>query len=109
MSPHMCAHAYSASTFPPSPSSYHIDLSIDTAVKAVVGIFSLVTGKSPLFAVHGGSSRENLALQNVQVGSPPGPSSLPERGRGSGSLGLGWLAPGLQPVGLVRDIDHTAW
>uniref|UniRef100_A0A8C0XWI1 Glutamine-dependent NAD(+) synthetase n=1 Tax=Castor canadensis TaxID=51338 RepID=A0A8C0XWI1_CASCN len=47
--------------------SYHIDLSIDTAVKAVVGIFSLVTGKSPLFAVHGGSSRENLALQNVQA------------------------------------------
>ncbi|XP_049748748.1 glutamine-dependent NAD(+) synthetase isoform X2 [Elephas maximus indicus] len=47
--------------------SHHIGLSIDPAVKAVVGIFSLVTGKHPLFAAHGGSSRENLALQNVQA------------------------------------------
>ncbi|XP_058382152.1 glutamine-dependent NAD(+) synthetase isoform X3 [Diceros bicornis minor] len=47
--------------------SHHIGLNIDPAVKAVVGIFSLVTGKRPLFAVHGGSSRENLALQNVQA------------------------------------------
>ncbi|XP_032977256.1 glutamine-dependent NAD(+) synthetase isoform X2 [Rhinolophus ferrumequinum] len=47
--------------------SHHISLSIDPAVRAVVGIFSLVTGRSPLFAVHGGSSRENLALQNVQA------------------------------------------
>lgn len=42
---------------------------------AVVGIFSLVTGKRPLFAAHGGSSRENLALQNVQVSLPAGPRS----------------------------------
>ncbi|KAB1251372.1 Glutamine-dependent NAD synthetase [Camelus dromedarius] len=47
--------------------SHHLGLNIDPAVKAVVGIFSLVTGKSPLFAAHGGSSRENLALQNVQA------------------------------------------
>ncbi|XP_023593879.1 glutamine-dependent NAD(+) synthetase [Trichechus manatus latirostris] len=47
--------------------SHHIGLSIDPAVRAVVGVFSLVTGKRPLFAVHGGSSRENLALQNVQA------------------------------------------
>ncbi|XP_064226334.1 glutamine-dependent NAD(+) synthetase isoform X2 [Aotus nancymaae] len=47
--------------------SHHISLSIDPAVKAVVGIFSLMTGKSPLFAAHGGSSRETLALQNVQA------------------------------------------
>uniref|UniRef100_A0A8C3X980 Glutamine-dependent NAD(+) synthetase n=1 Tax=Catagonus wagneri TaxID=51154 RepID=A0A8C3X980_9CETA len=47
--------------------SHHIGLSIDPAVKAVVGIFRLVTGSSPAFAVHGGSSRENLALQNVQA------------------------------------------
>ncbi|XP_060158770.1 glutamine-dependent NAD(+) synthetase isoform X2 [Globicephala melas] len=47
--------------------SHHIRLNIDPAVKAVVGIFSLVTGKSPAFAAHGGSSRENLALQNVQA------------------------------------------
>ncbi|XP_047630951.1 glutamine-dependent NAD(+) synthetase isoform X2 [Phacochoerus africanus] len=47
--------------------SHHIRLSIDPAVKAVMGVFSLVTGRSPAFAVHGGSSRENLALQNVQA------------------------------------------
>ncbi|XP_030887074.1 glutamine-dependent NAD(+) synthetase [Leptonychotes weddellii] len=47
--------------------SHHVGLNIDPAVKAVMGIFSLVTGKRPLFAVHGGSSRENLALQNVQA------------------------------------------
>lgn len=52
--------------------SHHIRLNIDPAVKAVVGIFSLVTGKSPAFAAHGGSSRENLALQNVQVCLPDG-------------------------------------
>lgn len=52
----------------PCSSSYHISLSIDTAVKAVLGIFSLVTRKLPRFSAHGGSSRENLALQNVQVG-----------------------------------------
>lgn len=40
---------------------------MDTAVMAVKGIFSLVTGKTPNFAVHGGSSAENLALQNIQV------------------------------------------
>uniref|UniRef100_G3TWX8 Glutamine-dependent NAD(+) synthetase n=1 Tax=Loxodonta africana TaxID=9785 RepID=G3TWX8_LOXAF len=56
--------------------SHHIGLSIDPAVKAVVGIFSLVTGKHPLFAVHGGSSRENLALQNVQVRQPRGRGGL---------------------------------
>ena len=50
-----------------SPSSHHIGLHIDPAVKALVGLFSLVTGASPRFAVHGGSDRENLALQNVQV------------------------------------------
>ncbi|XP_057408944.1 glutamine-dependent NAD(+) synthetase isoform X2 [Balaenoptera acutorostrata] len=47
--------------------SHHIGLNIDPAVKAVMGIFSLVTGKSPVFAAHGGSSRESLALQNVQA------------------------------------------
>ncbi|XP_060033251.1 glutamine-dependent NAD(+) synthetase [Erinaceus europaeus] len=47
--------------------SHHIGLSIEPAVRALVGIFSLVTGRSPAFAAHGGSSRENLALQNVQA------------------------------------------
>ncbi|CAD6588874.1 MAG: glutamine-dependent NAD(+) synthetase [Tremellales sp. Tagirdzhanova-0007] len=47
--------------------SYHVDLNMDTAVTAVKGIFSLVTGRTPTFKVHGGSSAENLALQNIQA------------------------------------------
>ncbi|XP_042094104.1 glutamine-dependent NAD(+) synthetase isoform X8 [Ovis aries] len=55
--------------------SHHIGLHIDPVVKALVGLFSLVTGASPRFAVHGGSDRENLALQNVQ------PPRLPDQVR----------------------------
>jgi len=47
--------------------SYHLSISIDMAVKAVLGIFSTVTGFFPKFKVRGGTSRENLALQNVQA------------------------------------------
>ncbi|XP_051823182.1 glutamine-dependent NAD(+) synthetase isoform X2 [Antechinus flavipes] len=47
--------------------SYHINLNIDGVVKAIVEIFRLVTGKMPQFLVHGGSSRENLAMQSVQA------------------------------------------
>ena len=48
-------------------SSYHLDIRIDTAVSAILSIFSLVTKMVPKYKVFGGSSRENLALQNVQV------------------------------------------
>jgi len=47
--------------------SYHLHIVIDTAVKAVMGIFSLTTGQFPKFSARGGSARENLALQNVQA------------------------------------------
>ncbi|KAM7020205.1 glutamine-dependent NAD(+) synthetase [Passerculus sandwichensis] len=47
--------------------SYHISLNIDAAVTVVVKIFSVVTGRTPKFSVYGGSSRESLALQNVQA------------------------------------------
>ena len=47
--------------------SYHLSILIDTAVKAVLGIFSLATGQFPKFSARGGSARENLALQNVQA------------------------------------------
>ncbi|XP_035250990.1 glutamine-dependent NAD(+) synthetase, partial [Anguilla anguilla] len=47
--------------------SIHINLNIDMAVKGILGIFSVVTGKWPQFRVNGGSTRENLALQNVQA------------------------------------------
>lgn len=44
-----------------------MNVNIDMAVKGILGIFSAVTGKWPQFRVNGGSQRENLALQNVQV------------------------------------------
>ena len=47
--------------------SYHLSIVIDTAVKAVLGIFSVATGQLPRFSVRGGTTRENLALQNVQA------------------------------------------
>ena len=47
--------------------SYHIDLNMDIVVTAIRQLFSLVTGVSPKFKVHGGSDAENLALQNIQV------------------------------------------
>ncbi|XP_063800244.1 glutamine-dependent NAD(+) synthetase [Pseudophryne corroboree] len=47
--------------------SYHLTPNIDMAVKAVVAIFTTVTGKVPQFRAHGGCGRENLALQNVQA------------------------------------------
>uniref|UniRef100_A0A6I8SCQ4 Glutamine-dependent NAD(+) synthetase n=1 Tax=Xenopus tropicalis TaxID=8364 RepID=A0A6I8SCQ4_XENTR len=47
--------------------SYHLTPKIDGAVKAIMNIFQVVTGKVPKFRAHGGSGRENLALQNVQA------------------------------------------
>jgi NAD+ synthase (glutamine-hydrolysing) len=47
--------------------SYHIDFNMDTIVTSVQALFTLITGKSPRFKVHGGSEAENLALQNIQV------------------------------------------
>ncbi|KAJ2697489.1 glutamine-dependent NAD(+) synthetase [Coemansia sp. IMI 209128] len=47
--------------------SYHIDVDMDAVVAAIVGLFALVTGRTPRYAVHGGTSAENLALQNIQA------------------------------------------
>lgn len=47
--------------------SYHTDLNMDTVVTTIHGLFSLVTGKTPRYRVHGGSDTENLALQNIQA------------------------------------------
>ncbi|CDQ93158.1 unnamed protein product [Oncorhynchus mykiss] len=44
-----------------------MNLNIDMAVKGMLGIFSMVTGKCPQFRANGGSTRENLALQNVRA------------------------------------------
>uniref|UniRef100_UPI00358E7556 glutamine-dependent NAD(+) synthetase isoform X2 n=1 Tax=Myxine glutinosa TaxID=7769 RepID=UPI00358E7556 len=47
--------------------SYHMDVDIQAGVSTLLGIFSFVTGKSPQFEAHGGSRRENQALQNIQA------------------------------------------
>lgn len=46
--------------------SYHIEINIDTAINAILGIFHAVTGVTPKFKKHGGCPRQNLALQNIQ-------------------------------------------
>uniref|UniRef100_A0A8D0B9J0 Glutamine-dependent NAD(+) synthetase n=1 Tax=Salvator merianae TaxID=96440 RepID=A0A8D0B9J0_SALMN len=58
---------YKAKSLAEEIGSYHININIDGAVKAIWGIFNAVTGRMPQYQVHGGSTRENLALQNVQA------------------------------------------
>jgi len=45
-------------------------LNIEPAVAAVLAVFTAVMGVVPKFKLHGGTARENLALQNVQVSRP---------------------------------------
>lgn len=47
--------------------SYHMNVSIDTAISALITIFSTSTGMIPKFGARGGSVRENIALQNIQA------------------------------------------
>lgn len=47
--------------------SYHTDIDIEPVVAAIVSLFSLLTGRTPQYSVHGGSKTENLALQNIQA------------------------------------------
>lgn len=47
--------------------AYHIDFNFDTVVTALMALFTTVTNFQPRFKVHGGSSAENAALQNVQA------------------------------------------
>ncbi|XP_076445910.1 glutamine-dependent NAD(+) synthetase-like [Babylonia areolata] len=47
--------------------SHHLSINIDMAVSALLKIFSTAVSMVPRFRVHGGSLRENLALQNVQA------------------------------------------
>lgn len=53
--------------------STHIRIDIDMAVKGIISVFSAVSGMLPRFRANGGSQRENLALQNIQVreATPP--------------------------------------
>ncbi|KAJ6638435.1 Glutamine-dependent NAD(+) synthetase [Pseudolycoriella hygida] len=56
-----------ASTLANQIGSYHLEINIDTAVTAMLGIFTTVTGLMPKFRSHGGCPRQNLALQNIQA------------------------------------------
>ncbi|XP_063823288.1 glutamine-dependent NAD(+) synthetase isoform X1 [Ostrinia nubilalis] len=47
--------------------SYHFPIMIDSAVSAVIGIFTTATGLVPKFRSKGGCARQNLALQNIQA------------------------------------------
>lgn len=47
--------------------SFHTNINIDTAVSAVLGIFTSLTSLVPQFRSRGGCARQNLALQNVQA------------------------------------------
>ena len=47
--------------------SNHLEAPIDAIVKAVIMVFTSVTGFIPKFKARGGSNRENLALQNIQA------------------------------------------
>ncbi|KAJ3316371.1 glutamine-dependent NAD(+) synthetase [Blyttiomyces sp. JEL0837] len=49
--------------------SYHIELEIDAVVAGILSVFEVVTGKRPIYKIFGGSSTENLALQNIQARS----------------------------------------
>uniref|UniRef100_A0A7N8YM20 Glutamine-dependent NAD(+) synthetase n=1 Tax=Mastacembelus armatus TaxID=205130 RepID=A0A7N8YM20_9TELE len=48
--------------------STHMNINIDMAVKGILGIFSVVTGRWPKFHANGGSDRENLALMVLPGG-----------------------------------------
>lgn len=48
-------------------SSYHTNLDIDDIFNAQKKVFAKATGIEPRFRVHGGSTAENLALQNIQA------------------------------------------
>ena len=48
--------------------AYHFsNIKIDTMVRAVVGVFTMTTGKTPAFTSRGGTMAEDLALQNIQA------------------------------------------
>ena len=49
--------------------SHHLSINIDEVVASFEQLFTSATSFSPKFKVHGGSSAENLALQNIQARS----------------------------------------
>ncbi|KAH9603123.1 hypothetical protein KSS87_002697, partial [Heliosperma pusillum] len=47
--------------------AWHLNLSIDTVISALLTLFQTLTGKGLRYKVDGGSNPENLALQNIQA------------------------------------------
>ncbi|OWM85193.1 hypothetical protein CDL15_Pgr027980 [Punica granatum] len=47
--------------------AWHLDVSIDGVVSALLTLFEKLTGKRPRYQVDGGSNIENLGLQNIQA------------------------------------------
>ncbi|XP_074307630.1 glutamine-dependent NAD(+) synthetase-like [Silene latifolia] len=47
--------------------AWHLNLSIDTVISALLTLFHTLTGKRLRYKVDGGSNPENLALQNIQA------------------------------------------
>lgn len=47
--------------------SYHLEMRIDSVFQSIVCLFQVVTGRKPVFRAFGGSTAENLALQNIQA------------------------------------------
>uniref|UniRef100_A0A6U2XUR6 Glutamine-dependent NAD(+) synthetase n=1 Tax=Entomoneis paludosa TaxID=265537 RepID=A0A6U2XUR6_9STRA len=47
--------------------SYHLAIKIDLMVSAVIQVFAATFGKTPRFTAHGGTTQEDLALQNIQA------------------------------------------
>jgi NAD+ synthase (glutamine-hydrolysing) len=47
--------------------AYHVDLDIDSLCESILVLFEKVFGKRPRFKLHGGTTGENLALQNIQA------------------------------------------
>lgn len=64
-----CMTCYRARCLAGQVGAHHTDLHIDTLTSAVLTLFTAVLGKTPRFRAEGGSPPENLALQNIQVGT----------------------------------------
>ncbi|KAL8090616.1 hypothetical protein AgCh_039892 [Apium graveolens] len=47
--------------------SWHLDVSIDGVISALLTLFQTLTGKRPRYKLDGGSNIENLGLQNIQA------------------------------------------
>mmetsp|Transcript_20539 Transcript_20539/g.42889 ORF Transcript_20539/g.42889 Transcript_20539/m.42889 type:complete len:621 (+) Transcript_20539:584-2446(+) len=47
--------------------SYHQSIKIDLVVEAILKVFQITTGRVPKFSSRGGTTAEDLALQNIQA------------------------------------------